>query len=217
MIGEMSSTLKTLVACSQSTPEVPLCTLISWLATPTPMMEPTMVWELDAGSPNHQVPRFQMMAAMSKAKTMAKPAPELTCRINSTGSKVMTVKATAPLELSTPARLHNPGPHDGDVWLERVGIDDRGHGVRGVVEAVDELESECDQQSDDQQHIRPRAAQRHATEILRDVGADEPDSNDEGKQNDGSADHGVSRMHLLVEHCSSRWTGCDSGCRFGTW
>ncbi len=50
----------------------------SWLAMPTPMMEPTMVWELEAGRPNHQVPRFQRMAAMSRAKTMAKPAPELT-------------------------------------------------------------------------------------------------------------------------------------------
>ena len=53
------------------------------------MMEPTMVWELEAGRPNHQVLRFQMMAAISSAKTMAKPAPELTWRISSTGSSVM--------------------------------------------------------------------------------------------------------------------------------
>jgi len=106
--GEISSTLNTLVACSQSTPEVPLWAFMSWLATPTPMIEPTMVCELDAGSPNHQVLRFHRMAAMSKANTMAKPAPALTCRINSTGSRVMTVKATAPLDVSTPARLHSP-------------------------------------------------------------------------------------------------------------
>ena len=37
-----------------------------------------MVCELDAGSPNHQVLRFQRMAAISSAKTIAKPAPELT-------------------------------------------------------------------------------------------------------------------------------------------
>ena len=35
-----------------------------------------MVCELEAGSPNHQVLRFQMMAAMSSAKTMEKPAPD---------------------------------------------------------------------------------------------------------------------------------------------
>ncbi len=67
-----------------------MCTFINWLARPTPMMEPTMVCELEAGRPNHQVLRFQMMAAMSSAKTMAKPAPELTCRMSSTGSSVMT-------------------------------------------------------------------------------------------------------------------------------
>ena len=67
-----------------------------------------MVCELDAGSPNHQVPRFHRMAAMSRAKTMAKPAPELTCRISSTGSSVITAKATVPVEKSTPARLHIP-------------------------------------------------------------------------------------------------------------
>ena len=33
-----------------------------------------MVWEEEAGSPSHQVPRFQMIAAISSANTMAKPA-----------------------------------------------------------------------------------------------------------------------------------------------
>src|ERR1700728_3567345 len=107
-IGEISSTLNTLVACPQSTPEVPECTLIIWLATPTPMIEPTMVWELDAGNPNHHVLRFQIMAAISSAKTMANPEPELTCKISSTGNSVITLKATAPLDTSTPARLHSP-------------------------------------------------------------------------------------------------------------
>ncbi len=75
---------------------------------PTPMMEPTMVCELDAGKPNHQVLRFQMMAAISKAKTMAKPAPELTCKMSSTGSRVMMLNATAPEERRTPVRLQSP-------------------------------------------------------------------------------------------------------------
>ena len=63
-----------LVAWPQSTPLVPDFTDINWLAMPTPMMEPMRVWELEAGSPNHQVPRFQMIAATRRAKTMAKPA-----------------------------------------------------------------------------------------------------------------------------------------------
>ena len=57
---------------------------------PTPMMDPIMVCELDAGSPRHHVARFQMIAATSSAKTMAKPEPLLTFRISSTGSSVMT-------------------------------------------------------------------------------------------------------------------------------
>ncbi|MNE33814.1 hypothetical protein D3C80_1275050 [compost metagenome] len=39
---------------------------------------------------------------------MAKPAEEPTCRISSTGSKAMMPKATAPLEKSTPRKLHSP-------------------------------------------------------------------------------------------------------------
>ena len=41
---------------------------------PTPMIEPIRVCELEAGRPRYQVPRFQMMAAISSANTMAKPA-----------------------------------------------------------------------------------------------------------------------------------------------
>src|ERR1019366_5269887 len=108
MTGDMSRALRTLTTCCQSNPEAPPWGDRSWLATPTPMMEPTMVCELDAGSPNHQVLRFQRMAAISRAKTMAKPAPELTWRINSTGSRVMMVKATRPEEARTPARFHSP-------------------------------------------------------------------------------------------------------------
>src|SRR5271157_232569 len=37
-------------------------------------------------------------------------------------------------------------PDDGNVRLERVSVDDRGHGVGGVVESVDEFEAERHQQ-----------------------------------------------------------------------
>src|SRR5579872_4266968 len=62
--GETSSTLNTFVACSQSTPDVPDAEFdISWLATPTPMIEPVMVCVLEAGKPRYHVPRFQRIAA----------------------------------------------------------------------------------------------------------------------------------------------------------
>ncbi|MCY1449016.1 hypothetical protein D9M71_657340 [compost metagenome] len=72
------------------------------------MIEPIRVCEDDAGSPSHQVPRFQRMAAISRAKIIAKPAEEPTCRISSTGSRAMMPNATAPLDSNTPRKLKNP-------------------------------------------------------------------------------------------------------------
>jgi hypothetical protein len=72
------------------------------------MIEPISVCELDAGRPRYQVPRFQMIAAISSANTMAKPAPVPTCRINSTGNSEMMPNATAPLETTTPRKLNTP-------------------------------------------------------------------------------------------------------------
>ena len=43
-----------------------------------PMIEPISVCDEEAGRPSHQVPRFQMIAAMSIEKTIAKPAEEPT-------------------------------------------------------------------------------------------------------------------------------------------
>ena len=67
-IGENSSALPTFIACTQSTPEVPSCPCITALAIPTPMIEPISVCELEAGRPKYQVPRFQIIAAITSAK-----------------------------------------------------------------------------------------------------------------------------------------------------
>src|SRR5271170_1821882 len=107
-MGESTSDLPMLPACAQSTPLVPLRACINWLAMPTPMIEPIMVCELEAGNPNHHVPRFQIIAATSSANTIANPALLPTCRINSTGSSETIPNATAPLESSTPIKFHIP-------------------------------------------------------------------------------------------------------------
>ncbi len=108
MSGESSNDSPILTACPQSTPLVPVFAAISWLAIPTPMTEPIRVCELDAGSPKYQVPRFQIMAAINSANTMANPALLPTCRISSTGSSETMAKATNPLEVSTPKKFQNP-------------------------------------------------------------------------------------------------------------
>ena len=72
------------------------------------MMEPIRVCELEAGRPKYQVPRFQRIAAINKANTIAKPALLPTWRISSTGSSDTMPKATAPVDTSTPRKLKNP-------------------------------------------------------------------------------------------------------------
>src|ERR1051326_1608909 len=108
-IGLNSSARNTPIACDQSTPDVPHPTgAINWFARPRPMMEPIIVCEELAGKPSHHVPRFQTIAAISRANIMAKPALPPTCRINSTGSRLSTLKATAPEEAITPRKLNAP-------------------------------------------------------------------------------------------------------------
>ena len=97
-----------MIAWLQSTPLVPSRPCIKAFATPTPMIEPISVWDDDAGKPSHQVPRFHRIAAINRAKIIAKPAEEPTCKINSTGSNAMMPNATAPLESSTPRKLKKP-------------------------------------------------------------------------------------------------------------
>src|ERR1700690_3605190 len=106
--GESNRDLPMLAACPQSTPLVPDLAFINWLAMPTPMMEPISVCELEAGKPSHQVPRFQRMAAVNNAKTMANPALLPTCRISSTGRRETMPKATAPVEVTTPKKFQKP-------------------------------------------------------------------------------------------------------------
>ncbi len=106
--GEISSASPIVVAWPQSTPEVPERPLSSALVMPTPMIEPISVWDEEAGRPKYQVPRFHRMAAISSAKTIAKPACDDTCRISSTGSSEMTPNATAPVEVSTPMKFQVP-------------------------------------------------------------------------------------------------------------
>ena len=72
------------------------------------MIDPIKVWELEAGRPKYQVPRFQMIAAISSANTMAKPAPEPTCRMSSTGRSEMIPNATRPVEKRTPRKFQHP-------------------------------------------------------------------------------------------------------------
>ena len=71
-------------------------------------MEPTKVWELDAGRPKYQVPRFQTIAEIRREKTIANPAVEPTLSTSSTGNRAKMPKATVPEDVSAPMRFHMP-------------------------------------------------------------------------------------------------------------
>ena len=131
------------------------------------MIEPIKLCELEAGRPRYQVPRFQTMAEINRANTMANPAPEPTLMTSSTGSRLMTPKATAPEEVSTPARLHNARPNHGDPRRQAVGVNDRGHGVGGVVKAVDKFKRQRQRQR--QNEARPLQGAQGAKHMFHGV------------------------------------------------
>jgi hypothetical protein len=97
--------------------------------------------------------------------------------------------------------VHDAGVDDGDVRLERVGVDAGGDGVGGVVEAVDELEAERDEERDAQQD---EGEDRGEWTTERSAPRWRGDVDDAGDEHDGEddaaplADGGL--LHLLVEH-----------------
>src|SRR5580700_5726336 len=107
--GDINNAKPVSLALTQFTPSPNSCPADSIeLASPTPMMDPTSACELDAGRPRYHVPRFQMIAEINNAKTMANPAPDPTLSTSSTGSNARTAKATPPPDCSTPMRFQQP-------------------------------------------------------------------------------------------------------------
>src|SRR5262245_29321621 len=107
--GEISSDRPTSRAFAQLTPSPNVLPLaMAELARPTPIIDPISVWELDAGSPRNQVPRFQIIDDTSSANTIANPAPGPTLSTSSAGNSATTPNATAPDDVSTPRRLQIP-------------------------------------------------------------------------------------------------------------
>src|SRR5579872_3206898 len=104
--GETNNDIPTSEALDQLMPSPNLPPLaMAELARPTPKIAPTRVCELEAGSPRYQVPRFQMIAEINRANTMAKPAPEPTLSTNSTGNNAKMPNATAPVDVRTPIKF----------------------------------------------------------------------------------------------------------------
>ena len=89
--------------------------------------------------------------------------------MSSTGSSDTMPNATAPVDSEHPEKVEGAGPDHGEVGRHRVGIDDGRHGVRGIVEPVDELESQRDEERNPEQHERVRPRIAHHGQIIREV------------------------------------------------
>jgi hypothetical protein len=69
----MSSDSPTSVALCQFTPAPKEWPGVSECASPTPMIDPIRVCELDEGMPKYQVPTFHRIAPRSSARIIANP------------------------------------------------------------------------------------------------------------------------------------------------
>ncbi|MNI98114.1 hypothetical protein D3C73_1568920 [compost metagenome] len=76
------------------------------MVKPIPIIAPISVWELDAGKPKYQVPRFQIIAANSIENTMARPCDEPMLSSRSVGNICTMAYATLRPPSKTPKKLN---------------------------------------------------------------------------------------------------------------
>ena len=98
-----------------------------------------------------------MIAPMSSANTIAKPALDPTCRMSSTGQQRDDPVGHRAARLQHAEEIEQAGPHHRQLRRQRVGVDHRRHRVGGVVKPVDELEAERDEQRHAEQHEGQRS------------------------------------------------------------
>ncbi len=102
-----------------------------------------------------------------------------------------------------PRQIAQPRPRHRDVRLERIGINDGGHRVGGIVEAVHEFEAESDGQSEPQQHVRPHAGGFHRVQIARNVKDDVAEGSGNGTGEKAQADSAGTGLKLAVNERGS--------------
>lgn len=134
------------------------------------MMEPIRVWELEAGRPNHHVPRFQRIAAIRRedhgeAGALIDVENQFNRQQRQDGERDGAGRG------EHADQVPDAGPDDGNLRLERVGVDDGGDGVGRVVESVDKLKAKGDDQGEAQQDIGPGGERVDAREVVRQLRA----------------------------------------------
>ena len=84
-----------------------------------------------------------------------------------------------------------------------MGVNDRGHCVGGVMEAVDELEAKRNQQRQAQQHIRPDAGDGDSIEVACNVIGDVAEAAGQGEKKHRDARATVRIRPLAVKQGSA--------------
>jgi hypothetical protein len=90
------------------------------------------------------------------------------------------------------------------VRLEGVGIDDRGHGISSVVEAVDEFEPECDGEREAQKDEGQRGGDVDLRKIREKMCAGIDGAGNERDAEDDGAHTTRCSLDLRIEECFSR-------------
>ncbi len=95
------------------------------------MIEPIKVWELEAGNPKYQVPRFQRIAATSSESGVAANLQnQFDWQQGDDSESHDSCRGDDAQEIEEAA------PHHRNVRVKSMRVDDGSHGVGGIVEAV---------------------------------------------------------------------------------
>ena len=139
---------------------------------PTPIIEPISVCELEAGRPNHQVPRFQIIAATSKCEDHREAGASADLQNQFHRQQRDDAEGDRAAGREHAEEIPHAGPDHSDVRLHGVRVDDGGDGIGGIVEAVHKFESEGGEQRDAEQSVGQPAFGMDAREISEQVGPD---------------------------------------------
>ena len=138
-----------------------------------------------------------MIAAISSANTMAKPALRADLQDQFDRQQRDDAERDRARGQQHAEEVEEARPHHGEFGRQRVGIDHGRDRVGGVVEAVDELEAERDQKRDEQQDVGQVSRDPGAGRV--DVGIDAVgDEQQSCGENAEEQDH-RQRVETLVE------------------
>ena len=138
-----------------------------------------------------------MIAEMSSANTMAKPALRADLKDEFDRQQRDDAEGDRAGRSEHAEEVPAARPHDSDLGRQRVGVDDGGDGVGGVVEAVDEFEAERDQQRDAEQ--KERQDRRRPAAGRRNVRADRIGHIEQAERQDSKDAERKTRIDWLIE------------------